>query len=429
MAKKALHQQFVDHGATCPPDRTRIDYYDTRLKGFSLKVLASGRATYYVRYRNPRGKVVERKVGDAALLRLTEARQMAQTILTQVAMGEDPFETRQLMKKVPTFAEFVEGEYMPHVKVYKRSWQTDESLLRNHLLPVLGKLHLDEIRRHHLQPLFVAHRETHKPASTNRLIILCRYIFNVALEREIDGLTRNPTAGIPLHTENNSRERYLKDHEAARLFEALEASPNPHLPYIVAMLLLTGARKREVLDARWSAMDLEQRVWRIDVNKSGKTRYVPLSQGVLALFARLPREEGQDVLFPNPRTGKPYVHTFRAWNTARKAAGLADLRIHDLRHSFASFVINHGGSLYEVQKLLGHTQVKTTQRYAHLSHETLLSAADTVSGSVPWDRDARIATPKARLTRTPPLSAEEVKATDAVMELATSVAENAGKGS
>ena len=88
-------------------------------------------------------------------------------------------------------------------------------------------------------------------------------------------------------------------------------------------------------------------------------------------------------MFANPVTGKPFVSIFCSWNTARKRAGLADVRIHDLRHSFASFLVNSGRSLYEVQKILGHTQIKTTQRYAHLANDTLLDAANQVSKLVP----------------------------------------------
>lgn len=101
------------------------------------------------------------------------------------------------------------------------------------------------------------------------------------------------------------------------------------------------------------------------------------------MLASLPRREGCDHAFANPDTGKPFVSFFYSWDTARKRAGMADVRMHDLRHSFASFLINGGRSLYEVQKILGHTQVKTTQRYAHLSHDSLVAAANTAAVSVP----------------------------------------------
>ncbi|MGM0984678.1 MAG: tyrosine-type recombinase/integrase [Pseudomonadota bacterium] len=386
---KLLKQQFINHSASCPPGARRVDYYDTRVQGLSLKVLPSGRQTYYVRFRDRRNKIVERKLGNGTIIKLSKAREMAQDVLARVAMGEDPFETRRILQEVPTLAELIEKTYLPHIQGYKRSWSNDMSMLHNHILPVLGKLHLDEIKRQHLVEIFSRHRQSHRPASTNRLIVLMRYIFNCALRWEVEGITRNPTAGIELYLENNKRERYLKEDEALRLFEALEASPNQLLPFIVAMLLLTGARRREVLNARWSDLDLDHRLWRIEFNKTGKTRHVPLSDGMMGLLNKLPRHETSDYLFTNPRTGKPFVKVFTSWDTARRRAGMPDLRIHDLRHSFASYVINAGHSLYEVQKLLGHTQVTTTQRYAHLSNDTLLTAAEKAADVVPWDREAR----------------------------------------
>lgn len=154
------------------------------------------------------------------------------------------------------------------------------------------------------------------------------------------------------------------------------------LQYIVPMLILTGARKREVLDSKWQDFDLTRRQWRIPVTKTGRPRHVPLSNGVLQLLAAVPHDDGCPWVFPNPKTRKPYVSFFFSWNTARKLAGLADVRIHDLRHSFASFLVNAGRSLYEVQKILGHTQVKTTQRYAHLSQDTLIDAANAAMNAM-----------------------------------------------
>jgi integrase len=143
------------------------------------------------------------------------------------------------------------------------------------------------------------------------------------------------------------------------------------------MLILTGARKREVLDCKWEEFDLARKQWRISVTKAGKPRYVPLSDGVIQMLATMPHGDSAWV-FANPKTRKPYKTIFHSWDTARIQAGLADVRIHDLRHSFASFLVNAGRSLYEVQKILGHTQIKTTQRYAHLSQDTLIEAANSV---------------------------------------------------
>ena len=137
-----------------------------------------------------------------------------------------------------------------------------------------------------------------------------------------------------------------------------------------------------MLDARWQDFDFERRLWRIPTTKAGKPRHVPLSDGVLSLLTTMPKNLKSDYVFANPETTKPYVSIFCSWNTARTKAGLSDVRVHDLRHSFASLLINSGRSLYEVQKLLGHTQIKTTQRYAHLAPGTLLAASNAATQAV-----------------------------------------------
>jgi len=198
----------------------------------------------------------------------------------------------------------------------------------------------------------------------------------------VDGITVNPTLGCKLFDDPPTKERFLSQTEAHALHQAVRYSQNQMLQYIVPMLILTGARKREVLDAKWEDFDLERRQWRIPVTKLGRPRHVPISDAVLELLALVPKKPGLDYVFANPRTGKPFVSIFCAWDTARTSAGLEEVRIHDLRHSFASFLVNAGRSLYEVQKLLGHTQIKTTQRYAHLSQQTLLDAANAANLSM-----------------------------------------------
>jgi len=381
MPKAKLTQKLIDT-MRVDTGKRKEDYFDTEVKGLLVEVRQNGK-TYYLRYQDQRSKTNQKKLADATILKLSDARKLAQEKLAMIAMGQDPFEQKKALKDVPRLSEFVADSYMPHVKGYKRSWQTDECLLRNHILPAIGDLYMDEVTRRHMVDLFSKHRQTHKPGSTNRIIILCRYIFNCAIKWETAGAVKNPTAGIDLYPDNNKRERYLSQEEAQVLFNQLDQSDNPVLKYIIAMLLLTGARKREVLDAKWSDFDLDKRIWTVEFNKTGKPRYIPISDGVLALLQQVPKHEGCEWVFPNPKTLKPFVSIFCAWNTARKKAGLPDVRIHDLRHSFASFLINSGRSLYEVQKILGHTQVKTTQRYAHLSQDSLVSAANSASSAVP----------------------------------------------
>jgi integrase len=382
MPKLQLTPSLVSN-AHCPADRKRLDMFDIQTKGLVLEVRESGGKTYYLRYQNQRGRTRQLRLADAKDVSLSQARALADKARNKIAMGEDPCDEKAVLRKVPTFGQFVADQYLPYVKTYKRSWDTDISLLKNHLLPRFENRYLDTIVRQDIIKMHHDRRASGAAAgSANRLLIMMRYIFNLAIRWDAPGIKANPCAGVPLLEVNNKKERYLSVDEAQRLYEAVRASENTMLQYIVPMLILTGARKREVLDAQWQDFDLARRIWRIPMSKSGKSRYVPLGDGAMTVLSTMPRSMKCEWAFANPQTNKPFVSVFCAWNTARKNAGLADVRMHDLRHSFASLLVNSGRTLYEVQQILGHTQVKTTQRYAHLSQDTLLDAANAATRAV-----------------------------------------------
>jgi integrase len=365
----------------CPTAAKKLDLFDTKSRGLLLEIRASGGKTYYLRYQDTRSITRQMRLANACDITLSQARALADKARNRIAMGEDPIEEKRIARAIPTFAKFIDEQYLPYVKAYKRSWATDISLLNNHLLPRFGKRHLDTITRQDIVKMHADRKaEGAAAGSANRLLIMMRFIFNLALRWEVPGIKANPCAGVPLLQVDNKKERYLSQDEAKRLYDAVCVSENTMLKYIVPMLILTGARKREVLDAKWTDFDLERRIWRIPTTKAGKARHVPLSDGVMDLLSKMPRD--LPWVFANPDTGKPYVSIYCAWHTARTKAGLADVRMHDLRHSFASLLINSGRTLYEVQHILGHTQVKTTQRYAHLKQETLLAASNTASSAV-----------------------------------------------
>lgn len=383
MSKALLTTELVKE-SVCPKDRAKWDVFDTNCKGLMLEIRQTGGKTYYLRYTNQRGRPRQMKLADARDISLSQARTLADKARAQIALGEDPLQKKQAAREVPTFGEFIEQRYLPFVKGYKKSWNSDVSYLNNQILPVLGKKHLDEITKKDIIDLHHGLKaKGYKPGTCNRSLILLRYAFNLAIRWEIPGITANPTKDVPLFDDfAGQRDRFLSQEETHRLFDAVQQSDNPMLQFIVPMLILSGARKREVLDAKWEDFDLDRRQWRIPVTKTGRPRYVPLSNGVITLLANVPHDERCPWVFANPKTKKPYESVFNAWNTARKLAGLSEVRIHDLRHSFASFLVNAGRSLYEVQRILGHTQIKTTQRYAHLSQDTLLDAADAVGNLV-----------------------------------------------
>ena len=377
--------------ATCPKGKQKIDFYDSYCKGLLLEIRITGGKTFSLLYTDIRGKRRQIKLADEKDITLAQARKFADKMRNGLAMGEDPFEKKNELKKVPTLSTFITESYLPFVKTYKRSWDTDVSLIKNHIMPNFGKQYLDEISKKDIIQFISRHALTHKPGSVNRVIILLRYIFNLSIRWETPGIIKNPTADIPLLEENNKKERFLTADEAKALVEKLKESDNKMLQYIIPMLILTGARKNEVLKAKWEDFNFDQRVWRIPISKSGKARYVPISEGVQYLLEAVPRYTDCDYVFPNPKTKLPYISIFCSWNTARKLVNLGEVRIHDLRHSFASFLVNNGRSLYEVQRILGHTQIKTTQRYAHLSQESLLSAANEIGKAVPILMPSRLA--------------------------------------
>ena len=366
--------------AKCPDGEAKVYFFDTQLTGFVLEVRASGGKTFYIRYRDTRGVQRQFKIGPAPALSADNARRQAQKLLGRVALGEDPAQQKEILQSVPSFDKFVTERYLPYIRSYKRSYRADDSYLRNHILPQFGQKHLDQITKHDVIEFHHKNRASHLAiGTTNRLMILLRYIFNLAIKWETPGVTENPTNGIPLFEANNARERYLTREEVQRLCDALLESKSPMLRYIVLMLILTGARKHEVLEAKWEDFNFEQRFWRIPMTKAGKARVVPISDGVLDLLKVVPRIDGSAYLFANPKTLKHLSPITDSWHAVRAKAGLPDVRMHDLRHSFASFLINAGRTIYEVQQLLGHSSIKMTQRYAHLAPSTLLSAANVAA--------------------------------------------------
>lgn len=355
---------------------------DLQVRGLQLDKISSSRAIWRFRYLSLNKR--HRRcitIGEFSALTVSDARQIANKYKYQIANGDDPATRHELVKQVPKLSEFTFSNYLPYIQTYKRSWKCDRGLLQNHVLPAFGHYFMDEITKTDLIRFIASHSRTHKPGSVNRIIILIRYMFNLAIKWAIPCIEQNPSNGIPLFEENNKRERYLTSHEAKQLFLALESSHNSMLKFIVPMLILTGARKMEVLTAKWMDFNLDQRVWRIPLSKSGKHRFVPISDGALALLTQIPRR--CEYVFANPKTLKPYRSIFSSWHSARTSVDLGDVRMHDLRHSFASFLINNGRSLYEVQKILGHTQISTTQRYAHLSQDSLISAANQLNHILP----------------------------------------------
>ncbi len=376
-----LSPTFVRCAATAPNLR-KTDFFDTQCPGFLLEVRRSGGKTFYQRYRDCHGRERQFKIGSASILSVVQARKKAKSILAQALLGDDPQRERKALRQIGTLKQFVESNYLPFIRVNKRSWRTDETLLRLHILPDMGGYTLDGVTSAHAASLIERMREKgYSSGTTNRIIILLRFIFRLAQKWKVPGAGACPAAGLRT-VPDNCCQRFLSREEVERLVAALDRDMNQTAARAIRLLLLTGARRNEITQARWEYVNWSNKTLLVPVAKSGRPRCIALNSVALELLESIIPVPGNPFVFPSKVTGRPSASLHFPWLRIRKTAGLLDVRLHDLRHSYASFLVNHGVSLYVVQHLLGHTQPRMTQRYAHLVQQTLSDAAGVVGDLV-----------------------------------------------
>ncbi len=267
--------------------------------------------------------------------------------------------------------------YLPEARLRKRSWKLDNSLARRHISPRFGSMKLAAIRSASIEAWLSDLKDSGLAASScNRVLALLKSVFALAEKYGFLKPGSSPCRSVRSLPQNSRLQRFLSVAEGTNLLAFLERLGSPQAKAL-QLLLLTGARKNEILKARWQDVDLERHVLTVPLAKSGRQRYIYLSDEAVQLFQSLPGQG--EWVFPGRKPGRPISDIYHFWKGIRQQLGLGNVRIHDLRHTFASYLVASGHSLYEAQHLLGHSDPRITMRYAHFAQETLIRAAGSVA--------------------------------------------------
>lgn len=412
--------------------------WDDSLSGFGLRVQKSGAKSYVVKYRAGAGRgAPTRRITLSQVGKVTpdEARVLARKMLGAVAHGADPAAQRAAEKRASTLAEAAEQFLKEHVEA-KRAASSASSyrdVLERLALPELGKRKADKVTTAEVQRLHS--KLAHSPYQANRLLRVLSSLYTFAAKAHIVPVGYNPCRGIEIFPEEG-RERFLTSQELASIGEAIREAETKGLPYAVdakkpkakhapkeenrrtvigphaaaaiRLLIFTGARLREILHLRWDEIDFERGMLMLPTSKTGK-KSVVLNAPALAVLNSLPRVGNYVIAGTSAgaEDEKPRSDLKKPWKAIAKRAGLQGVRIHDLRHTHASVGVGAGLGLPIIGKLLGHSQVATTQRYAHLDNDPVKKAAEHIGSRLaaalgevkPKSNVTKLNTPRSRRRR------------------------------
>jgi integrase len=367
------------------PGEKEILIWDDEMPRFALRVRTSGVKTYIIQYRNEHGRTRKMTVGTHGVLTPDEARSQARLLLAKVERGEDPAEDKQAGRQAPTFSEVAERYMEEHANVKKkaRSIKEDRRLLDKVILPVFGPRKLGDITRADISKFHYSLRGT--PYQANRALSLLSKAFNLCEKWGLRKDGTNPCRHVEKYKEQK-KERYLTPDELSRLGAVLsdtEASKEelPQAIEAIRLLILTGARLSEILTLKWDYVDLDRGEMALPDSKTGK-KTVQLAGPAIEVLENISRCVGNPYVIFGEKAGQHLIGLPHIWMRIREKAGLPGVRIHDLRHSFASSAAQAGMSLPFIGALLGHRELATTNRYVHLMSDPLKVAANTVETKI-----------------------------------------------
>ena len=359
-------------------------FWDRDLTGFGVRVYPSGARVYVAQTRGPGGpKRVT--VGRHGVISADQARRRAALIIARVKAGEEPIPAPMAPRTGPAVAEIAARYLEEHVAVRCKPATAEQCgrVIRKYILPELGDLPLAAVGRKHVTEMH--YKLCDAPAMANKALATCSRMFNQAEAWGLAPEGSNPCRFVVKYRERR-RERFLTEGEFRRLGRLLseaaaEGGMSARAAAAIRLLMLTGCRRNEILTLRWEDADLDAGELHLRDAKTGP-RAVPLSPSAAKILADLPRVAGGPWVFPGKKAGDHLSSIDARWYRLRARAGLEDVRLHDLRHSFASRALALGESLPMISKLLGHSQVETTARYAHLARDSVKDSAARIADSI-----------------------------------------------
>lgn len=376
---KKIIENFPAHDPASPS--REMEYSDSECIGLKLRVSKNGRRFFQFRYTYlSRKKCL--KIGEYPHVSLNEARSKINEWKSLLAREIDPADERNQRRDEPTFSEFAEKFYIPHAQSHKITWQEDVYKIRGHINRAMGHLRLSSITTRDLTAFQSKLKDLNSATSANAHLRLIQRMLNLAIKWGF--LDKNPAAGLEKFKEPPHRERYLTKDELPRFLKALEEHSDQLSMAAIKLLLYTGCRKGEILTLQWHQVRLDEGRLFLPKTKNGHSRSILLNEKAIEVLVSLGEEgehDPQGYLFPSRGgTVKGHLHDLRKpLQKVCEAAGIDGLRVHDLRHSFATLAVMSGASLYDIQKLLGHSDISMTQRYAHMVDDNLQRATDSVS--------------------------------------------------